>query len=285
MYREKHPMEALSTDALGKAPILGAGLGLGGLALNQRNKGANSQLWARALMSRENDPKNNTHPDRALFGKDVAPDVSRHFGGFSERGGGKDGPKALVPDKQRDATTRRFLSRFNGDEPAARQAMTEHYNFSKALQDAKAKGSGLLKEHAGQGGVRGFIADHIAPNELEHLHDVARRTGLGSNADKELLKSILTEHMGSEASTSAHGAGLIQNFIKNQNSPQFHASSPFWRKNKLPLAVGAGIAAGGYGLHKMMKLVQNLRHSPEQIKEWQRNGLKERGQFGEAAAL
>jgi hypothetical protein len=46
--------------------------------------------------------------------------------------------------------------------------------------------------------------------------------------------------------------------------------------------IGGGIAAGGLGLHHVVKALQNQVYGKEKIKDWKRNTLRSRGEFDEA---
>jgi hypothetical protein len=150
--------------------------------------------------------------------------------------------------------------------------LRKYVNLSESLRRANEKGG--LKQMIGEGlGSFGGIADLA---EKYHI------TGANPHFDSELLKNVAMEHAGSRAS-----ADQVERFLSKvvpQLADQKHQASGLskaFRRAKLPLLTGAGIAAGGYGLYNLLKSMQEQSYSKPQIEEWKRNLRHSRGDFSD----
>ena len=82
-FYDEHPVQAVGTDILKHSPMIGAGIAVGGTALNYRNQYKNMMDTERGHMSRKEDP-HGENPTRKLYpekGKPVDEDTLRLFGG------------------------------------------------------------------------------------------------------------------------------------------------------------------------------------------------------------
>ena len=88
------------------------------------------------------------------------------------------------------------------------------------------------------------------------------------------------------------GANEEQKTLMN-NTLGHHLSNPHSRMTYTKLLkhlgpgalIGGGVAAGGLGLHQVVKALQNQVYGKEKIKDWKRNTLRSRGEFDEAKRI
>lgn len=150
--------------------------------------------------------------------------------------------------------------------------LRKYVNLSESLRRANEKGG--LKQMIGEGlGSFGGIADLA---EKYHI------TGANPHFDRELLQNIAMEHAGSKA--SANQVEKFLNKIVPQLADQSHQASGLgkaFRRAKLPILTGAGIAAGGYGLYNLLKSMQQQTYSQPQLEEWKKNLRHSRGDFSD----
>ena len=165
-------------------------------------------------------------------------------------------------------------------------ALPGYANFHESLQRANQQG-GLkgyvgegLHDYLGDGEISSWIKKNILPGRDQAIGDLLEKhklTGQNPHFDDMLIKDIIRENKG--------GAPLHPDFnettLRHIADPE-HQSSGLrrsLRKMKLPLAAGAGIAAGGTGLYYLLKAIQNQMHPKDKTDEWKRTLLKARGDF------
>jgi hypothetical protein len=168
-------------------------------------------------------------------------------------------------------------------------ALPEYANFHESLQKANRQG-GLknyigegLHDYLGDGEIASWIKKNILPGRDQAIGDLLERhklTGQNPHFDDMLIKDIIRENKGG---APLH-PGFNETTLRRIADPE-HQSSGLRRsfsKMKLPLAAGAGIAAGGTGLYYLLKAIQNQMHPKEKTDEWKRTLLKARGDFDAA---
>jgi len=76
--------------------------------------------------------------------------------------------------------------------------------------------------------------------------------------------------------------GVIDPLSRSAERGGLSTGSRVLNRLKFPVAMGAGVAAGGIGLHHLLKALQSQMYGKDQMNEWKRNLLKSRSQFEEA---
>jgi hypothetical protein len=81
-FYDEHPVQAVTTDLLGKAPLLGAGVAAGGIGLNYLRQKANMDMTQPASMARAKNPQDPKNPKNLLDPEkgQLRADVARVFG-------------------------------------------------------------------------------------------------------------------------------------------------------------------------------------------------------------
>jgi len=101
------------------------------------------------------------------------------------------------------------------------------------------------------------------------------------NVSPDLLSKILGE------GASEQEKKLLENTVlHNVTNPHSRmVYSKVLRHLGTPALIGGGVAAGGLGLHQVVKALQNQVYGKEKINDWKRNTLRSRGEFDEAKRI
>ena len=309
-YYDEHPVGAVATDLLGNAGLIGAGTAAGGSAANLLNQYRNFKMTRPAQDARTGnygiDP---AHPRNLLNPKDgpTRADISRIFGDFetdpltrlqlidelnSSSGTPTDFVKEFQEATQKGEDPSKLFQKATKSPGAI--ALEDYANFHESAQRAKAKGG--FKKYFGEdlhispeagtsseGLINKFTRENLAPAHMQGLVDMAEAQGLTStnpNYHPEILKRIGEEYSPGAGARAFASTGL--NSLENK-ALQSSGLKKLFRRVKLPLATGAAIAAGGAGLHHLVKALQNQAYSKPKLDEWKKTLLQSRGDFDRAA--
>jgi hypothetical protein len=178
-------------------------------------------------------------------------------------------------------------------------AMGQYADLHESLQRAKQQG-GLkgyigewLHKYKGKNAVLDKIIELLAPGKYQAVGDIAEKYnihGAHPHFDEELLKNILKELRGGGDFSFAEdpaGRAFVDSTLKDLHSAgrQGLGIARFLGRNKLPLAAGAAVAAGGAGLYQLVKAIQNQVYSKDKANEWKRTLLQSRGDFDAAKQI
>jgi hypothetical protein len=358
-FYDKHPVQAVVTDALKHSGGIGAGVAGLGIASNLLTQHGNMKKTEPASMSREKNPTGDRkHPLESLKSKKdkpVSPDLAKLFGDvdtdpetrlklidrlqknnstdpnsfYSRYDAARNTPvsdyeQALKdidaeakithadPKQQqahasqikerrssaealhkaetakRDAAIKKVIDEAHSSEGF--QGLGKHVDFHHSLQDAQQKGGfgkyfgeGLNTAGEEGGKLQEFIRRFIAPSQDQGAMDLMEKrhlTGAHPHMDKELTKNILAHNLGIDPNSERMRAIMETGYARAQDVK--HQGSGLRRalvRHRAPLLAGAGIAAGGAGLYKLIKAIQNQAYSDDQVNEWKKTLLKSRGDF------
>lgn len=174
-------------------------------------------------------------------------------------------------------------------------------NQRKAIEDAKNKllqeaqassGNTALQKYVNLheslrrsgGNLKGYIGEGLGP--LSGIADLAEKyhiTGANPNFDRALLTDIALHHGG--AARPEQMQKFLSNTLSNlSETAPASGFTRFFRRNKLPLLFGGGLAAAG-GLYPLIKNMQLSKYPKSKINEWKKTILKSRGDFEAVKAL
>jgi hypothetical protein len=153
-------------------------------------------------------------------------------------------------------------------------ALRKYVNLSESLRRANEKG-----------GLTGYIGEGLG--SFAGIPDLAEKyhiTGAHPHFDKELFENVSMEHAGPRASASQKKKFLSE-ILPNIADADYQSSGlrKALYRAKVPLLTGGAIAAGGYGLHKLVKALQDQSYSSRQLQDWKDTLRKSRGDFEETA--
>lgn len=309
-YYDEHPVAAVGTDILGNAGAIGAGIAAGGAGSNLLNQYRNFKMTRPSQDARTGnygvDP---AHPRNLLNPKEgpIRADIARVFGDF-----GTDPESRLRLIDELNASgghSSDYVSKYHelvdaGKDPkklfheanrTPGAAMLEDYaNFHETAQRAKAKGG--FKKYWGEdlhtapnagtaqeGAIKKFMRENLAPAHMQGFTDLAEDSNLTAanpQYHRNLMKSI-----SEEISPGAGAKAFAETGFKDLENLKHQGSgiSKLLKRTRLPLAVGAGVAAGGAGLYSLVKALQNQSHSKQKINDWKKTLLQSRGDFDQAS--
>jgi hypothetical protein len=308
-YYDEHPAAAVGSDILGNAGAIGAGLAAGGAGSNLLNQYRNFKMTRPSQDARTGnygvDP---AHPRNLLNPKEgpIRADIARVFGDFTT-----DPESRLRLIDELNASgghSSDYVSKYHalvaaGEDPkklfheanrTPGAAMLEDYaNFHETAQRAKAKGG--FKKYWGEdlhtapnagtaqeGVIKKFMRENLAPAHMQGFTDLAEDSNLTAanpQYHRNLMKSI-----SEEVSPGAGAKAFAETGFKDLENLTHQGSgiSKLLKRTRLPLAVGAGVAAGGAGLYSLVKALQNQSHSKQKINDWKKTLLQSRGDFDQA---
>ena len=309
-YYDEHPVAAVGTDILGNAGAIGAGVAAGGVGSNLLNQYRNFKMTRPSQDARTGnygvDP---AHPRNLLNPKEgpIRADIARVFGDF-----GTDPESRLRLIDELNASGGRssdYVSKYHelvaaGEDPkklfheanrTPGAAMLEDYaNFHETAQRAKAKGG--FKKYWGEdlhtapnagtaqeGAIKKFMRENLAPSHMQGFTDLAEDSNLTAanpQYHRNLMKSI-----SEEVSPGAGAKAFAETGFKDLENLSHQGSgfSKLLKRYRLPLAAGAGMAAGGAGLYSLVKALQNQTHSSQKLNDWKKTLLQSRGDFDQAS--
>lgn len=189
---------------------------------------------------------------------------------------------------KRDAAIKKVIDEAHSSEGF--QGLGKHVDFHHSLQDAQQKGGfgkyfgeGLNTAGTEGGKFQEFMRKYVAPSQDQGAMDLLEKrhmTGAHPHMDSELTKNILAHNLGIDPNSPRMRA-IMETGYERAKDVQ-HQSSGLRRalvRHRAPLLAGAGIAAGGAGLYKLIKAIQDQAYSDDQIKDWKKTLLKSRGDF------
>lgn len=309
-YYDEHPAAAVGTDILGNAGAIGAGIAAGGAGSNLLNQYRNFKMTRPSQDARTGnygvDP---AHPRNLLNPKEgpIRADIARVFGDFTT-----DPESRLRLIDELNASgghSSDYVSKYHelvaaGEDPkklfheanrTPGAAMLEDYaNFHESAQRAKAQGG--FKKYWGEdlhtapnagtaqeGVIKKFMRENLAPAHMQGFTDLAEDSNLTAanpQYHRNLMKSI-----SEEISPGAGAKAFAETGFKDLENLKHQGSgiSKLLKRTRLPLAVGAGVAAGGAGLYSLVKALQNQSHSKQKINDWKKTLLQSRGDFDQAS--
>jgi len=308
-YYDEHPVAAVGSDILGNAGTIGAGIAAGGVGSNLLNQYRNFKMTRPSQDARTGNygidpahPRNLLNPAKGP----VRADIARVFGDFAT-----DPESRLRLIDELNASGGHpsdYVTKYNdliakGKDPkklfqeanrTTGAAMLEDYaNFHETAQQAKAKGG--FKKYWGEdlhiapdagtaqeGVIRKFMRENLAPSHMKGFTDLAEDSNLTAanpQFHRNLIKSISEEY--------APGAGakaFAETGFKDLENLAYQGSGlrKLLKRTRLPLAVGAGVAAGGAGLYSLVRALQNQTFSRQQMNDWKKTLLQSRGDFDQA---
>jgi hypothetical protein len=293
-YYDEHPAEAVTTDVLSKAPWLGAAAGLGGMLTNVYRQWSNFKKTQPASMSREGNP--NVDRTNSAFLLDPAgrsnPDISRIFGDFTSN----IEKRLAILDRLNGTPSGGFLDAWNRSKGSfsADKIQKEILNQAKASEAMTALRPYVdvhqsLQSAASKGGLKPMLGGSPL-SEVAEIFEKSKITGANPKFDESLVKDIVREYRKGGDFSAAHdpkGKAFIDKTLRDLRDRDLQGSSlrKFWSKQKSPLLLGGAIAAGGYGLYKLIKAWQEKAYSEKQRKEWTKTLLRSRGEHEAADKL
>lgn len=151
--------------------------------------------------------------------------------------------------------------------------LEKYVNLHESLRAAKEKG-GLSSMHG-----EGFKHLGGAKDLLERRHI----TGAHGGFNEELIQNILRNHTGSNALDS-EWQRFASGPLAEIADPSHQASSlrKIMSRMKGPAIAGGLTAAGGYGLYKLLKMMQEQNYSSDKINNWKKTLLQSQGDFDRA---
>jgi len=169
------------------------------------------------------------------------------------------------------------------------QGLGKHVDLHHSLQDAKQKGGfgkywGESLNTAGKEGGRlqNWFRKYFAPSQDQGAMDLLEKRHMSSSGplDRELTKNILAHNLGIDPNSPRMRAIMDTGYARANDLK--HQASGLRRslvRHRTPLLAGAGIAAGGAGLYKLIKAIQDKAYSEDQIKDWKKTLLQSGGDF------
>ena len=309
-YYDEHPAAAVASDILGNAGLIGGGVAAGGAASNLLNQYRNFKMTRPAQDARTGNygvdpshPRNLLNPQQGA----VRADISRIFGDFetdpltrlqlidelnASSGHSTDFVGQFQKTVQRGKDPSKLFQQATKSPGAI--ALEDYANFHESAQRAKAKGG--FKKYFGEDthvapeagastekAVNKLVREKLAPSHMQGLVDMAEAQGLTSanaNYHPEILKRIAEEYSPGAGARAFASTGLSDLENKALQSSGFRK---LLKRTRLPLAAGAAVAAGGTGLHYLVKALQNQAYSKPKLDEWKKTLLQSRGEFDRAA--
>jgi hypothetical protein len=171
-----------------------------------------------------------------------------------------------------DAASKELFSQAERSPGAAH--LDKYVNLHESLRAAKEKG-GLASMHG-----EGF-------KHLGGAKDLIERrniTGAHGGFNEELLQNILRNHAGTNA-MDAEWQRFAAGPLAELADPKHQASGikKMISRFKGPALAGGFTAAGGYGLYKLLKMMQEQNYSSDKINNWKKTLLQSQGDFDRAA--
>ena len=151
--------------------------------------------------------------------------------------------------------------------------LDKYVNLHESLRAAKEKGG--LKALHGEGlSHLGGVKDLL---ERRHI------TGAHPGFNEELIQNILRNHTGSHAMDS-EWQHFASKHLAELADPTHQSSGirKFLSRLKGPGLAGGATAAGGYGLYKLLKMLQEQNYSSDKINNWKKTLLQSEGDFDRA---
>jgi len=283
-FYDEHPVQAVGTDLLKHSPQIGGMLAGGGILANIGRLWSNANKFRPGEMSAKGNPGVDATSSEALLYPNKAKketyrsDITELFG--------EDG------DGVRNKHLRNLANKGGKDK------LHDYANFHESARRAKAKGGfggvvgNWLNKHKDAGGLKGRLASAIAPDDFAHLHELAQFNNLTKAhgaVDENLMRNILQKHLGHKFEDAA-GKVRVEDFVNKLNGPKYHTglggvARRFIGKHRAPLAIGGAVAAGGMGLHALMKAIHNQSFSKDKQKEWKRTLMQANNDFAGAERL
>jgi len=158
----------------------------------------------------------------------------------------------------------------------ANAALHKYVNLHESLRRAREKGG--MKAMIGEGSS--------ALGGVKDLFEKYHVTGAHEGFHKDLAKQLIHEYAGGHASPEE-----LRNFMSGaleDLGSATHQRSGLGKaigRIKGPLLYGSLAAAGGAGLYKLLKSIQDQAYSEDQTAEWKKTLLKSRGDFDAAARI
>jgi hypothetical protein len=231
-------------------------------------------------------------PDEQKY-KDTIADIQSQLGSAGLPDSESKRLKTLLDSAEKEMSAgkeqyQKELQKLLGEARASKgsSALNRYADLLQSLQHAKEQGGYRpylgedLNKKLSNKGVGGKIKKHILPAKEQAIVDLLEKlkiTGAHSHYDEALIKDILSEVEG--------GRNLDKRFLndtlKRVGDKKLQSSGlrKFTHRYGLPLATGAGVAAGGLGLYHLIKAIQNQIEPKEKVDEWKRTLLKSRGNF------
>ena len=177
------------------------------------------------------------------------------------------------------------------------QTLAQHdKEIKKLLEEAKSShGNAALRKYVNlseslrraneRGGLSGYIGEGLG--SFSGIPDLAEKynvTGAHPHFDKELFENVAMEHAGPRAS-AAQKKKFLSEILPTIADADYQSSGlrKALYRAKVPLLAGGANAAGGYGLHKLIKALQEQSYSSKQIQDWKDTLRKSRGEFEEVS--
>jgi len=176
------------------------------------------------------------------------------------------------------------------------EALNRYVDLHESLRRAKAQGGlkGYVGEglHSllGEGKVSDFAREHLLPGKHQAIADLLEKyklTKAHPGYDEELIKDIVGSYIGDRKLTGAEGKAFLKSTMKRiaDQGHQYSGIRKAFNRVKFPGLLGAGVALGGMGLHRLMKAIQENAYSKDKQREWKKTLLQSRGEFDKANQL
>ena len=317
-FYDKHPTQAVLSDALKHSLGIGAGVAGLGVASNMATQMRNMRKTEPASMSREKNPldrKNHLESLMPKKDKPVSPDLVKLFGDiesdpqlrlqlidrlgdtaashpqgsfWSRFKGEDDAKKGLIDQYQKDLGSLNTEATATYSDPKQQQAQASRIKERRGILADKYKADLAGKEEAIKKilneahGHEGFqqLGKYVAPNQDQGIIDLILKRNF-SGMDKDTLKSVLAQNLGIDVNSPRMRA-IIDTGIERAKRPNQSGLMNSLIRHRTPLLAGAGIAAGGTGLYSLLKAIQNQAFEEDQVKDWKKTLLKSRGEFDKA---
>lgn len=186
---------------------------------------------------------------------------------------------------QREAAIKKIIDEAHASEGF--QGLGKHVDFHHSLQDAQQKGGfgkywgeGLNTAGEEGGKLQKFFRKFIAPSQDQGVVDLGlKRKVMGQHPhmDKELTRDIIAHNLGIDPNSERMRAIMETGYDRAKSVRSGIMQSLV--RHRTPILAGAGLAAGGVGLYKLIKAIQNQAYPDDQVKEWKKTLLKSRGDF------
>jgi hypothetical protein len=218
-FFDEHPIEATTTDLLGKSPLIGALLAGGGMLSNYRNRSKNFANTMMAEMARSKNPKDATNPENLL--KSDREDVARILGG-------RKSPERLALIDRLNKTSPgsgladEFATLTAPDSTAYERASKKYKGFltarkpskeyAQALKDYEAEATGIPKDRQHVEYIKN-LKNRVDLESKKH-QDKIRGAEQLSKSEEKLYQDALKKHqekleaLFQKADISAEGAKL-----------------------------------------------------------------------------
>lgn len=189
-FYDEHPVEAVATDTLKNAPLIGGALGAGGLVANYRRQKHNMDITEPASMARGGNPLDTTNPANLLDPSkgEHRSDIARMFGDYEGN-----------IDKRLE-----LLDRLGKSSPGAagtlsakHKALSEQQNLLKGEHASKIQ---ELQSQLERGGAHPEDARRIKALIDSHQHSHGKQL---EELDK-LKKKLITDAQKSEGTSALH---------------------------------------------------------------------------------